>query len=158
MSRIDTFTITITAYSFLDPPSACDDDNRQLYISAPKALTLATFHMATTTENVKVPGETSSESDLTMRKSNSELSLANNDNTLVEDANPLKHDMIALEDWSQTGRGSHVEFRNDESVPLEQGERALTSGSHQLTTFMQVSSSGEVPWETYMKLLFKVTS
>jgi hypothetical protein len=114
--------------------------------------------MATTTENVKVLGEMSSESDLTMRKSKSELSRANNDETLVEDVNPLKHDTIALEDWSQTGRGSHVEFSNDESVPLEQGELGFTSGSHQLTTYIQVSSLEEVRWETFIKLLSKVKS
>jgi hypothetical protein len=30
-------------------------------------------------------------------------------------------DTLVLDDWSQTGRGSHVDFEKDEDVPLEQG-------------------------------------
>jgi hypothetical protein len=114
--------------------------------------------MATVTENVNVAGGASAESDLTERKSKSEPPHTNNDDTLVEDVDPLEHDIVVLDDWSQTGRGSHVEFRNDESVPLEQGEPASTNRSHSLTTYMQVSSLGEVPWETSTRLLFKDTS
>lgn len=29
---------------------------------------------------------------------------------------------LQLDDWSQTGRGSHVDFQTDETVPLNQGE------------------------------------
>jgi hypothetical protein len=114
--------------------------------------------MATIRKDVKVPGGVDAERDPNRRGSMSEPLLASNDDTLVEDVKSLKHDMIALEDWSQTGRGSHVEFRNDESVPLEQGELALKSGSHQLTTYLQVSSLEEVRWEMSIKLLSKATS
>jgi hypothetical protein len=38
---------------------------------------------------------------------------------------------VALSDWSQTGRGSHVDFEKDEVAPLEQGTwSALTISSH----------------------------
>jgi hypothetical protein len=47
--------------------------------------------------------------------------LRSDDDTLIEDAN-RKNDIIVIEDWSQTGRGSHVEFKDDENVPIEQGE------------------------------------
>ncbi|EAT91724.1 hypothetical protein SNOG_00229 [Parastagonospora nodorum SN15] len=33
-----------------------------------------------------------------------------------------EHAAIQLDDWSQTGRGSHVEFQSDEIIPLVQGE------------------------------------
>lgn len=45
------------------------------------------------------------------------------DKTLVEDNNPRENDIVVIEDWSQTGRGSHVEFNDDEHVPIEQGEK-----------------------------------
>jgi hypothetical protein len=44
------------------------------------------------------------------------------DKTLVEDGNPRENDIVVIEDWSQTGRGFHVEFKDDEHVPIEQGE------------------------------------
>ena len=64
--------------------------------------------------------------------------------TLVDDVNPSKtvhvtsetqtlgDDLISVQahhvtinDWSQTGRGSHVDFADDEKVPLGPGRRAL---------------------------------
>jgi hypothetical protein len=49
------------------------------------------------------------------------LSITSDDETLIEDTNPGKNDTISLDDWSETGRGSHVDFTHDESVPIEQG-------------------------------------
>jgi hypothetical protein len=46
-----------------------------------------------------------------------------NDETLVSEVNPRDKEVAIIEDWSQTGRGSHVEFQDDEVVPLEQGEQ-----------------------------------
>jgi hypothetical protein len=60
--------------------------------------------------------------DSTIRDVISGLSITSDDETLIEDANPYKADTIVLEDWSETGRGSHVDFAHDENVPLEQGE------------------------------------
>lgn len=41
--------------------------------------------------------------------------------TMNEETNPLKSHRLAIEDWSQTGRGSHVEFKHSETVPLVDG-------------------------------------
>jgi hypothetical protein len=113
----------------------------QLYISATKALNLvATLQMATEREDIEIRDGARAESDLTIRGSKSALLDATNDDTLVENGNPLKRNMITIDDWSQTGRGSHVEFRDNEIVPLEQGERAFISTGHELTTCLQVSS------------------
>lgn len=49
---------------------------------------------------------------------------SNDDATLVDEIRPLKDDMVAIDDWSQTGRGSHVDFKDDELVPLQQGKYA----------------------------------
>ncbi|KAF2031314.1 kinase-like protein [Setomelanomma holmii] len=40
--------------------------------------------------------------------------------TSTGDIDPQKEDRIVIEDWSQTARGSHVDFDHAETVPLEQ--------------------------------------
>ena len=40
------------------------------------------------------------------------------DDTLVNDH---LDDRISLEDWSSTGRGSHIDFDDHEEIPLKQG-------------------------------------
>jgi hypothetical protein len=70
-------------------------------------------------------GETSGETNrscLTIREMISGLSITSDDETLLEDVKPHKADTIVLEDWSETGRGSHVDFKHDEHVPIEQGQ------------------------------------
>jgi hypothetical protein len=57
------------------------------------------------------------------QRSTSRLASSSNDDTLYEDANPSEIDRIVITDWSHTGRGSHVEFSHNETVPLEQGKR-----------------------------------
>ncbi|KAH7078440.1 kinase-like domain-containing protein, partial [Paraphoma chrysanthemicola] len=51
------------------------------------------------------------------------------DETLTEDTDPQRDDRISVEDWSQTGRGSHVDFAYKEVVPLEQGKSNITASS-----------------------------
>ena len=41
--------------------------------------------------------------------------------TPVEDATSPSSDHISIEDWSQTGRGSHIDFGDKETVPIVQG-------------------------------------
>jgi hypothetical protein len=53
---------------------------------------------------------------------NNAISSSDNDTTLVSEVNPRDAEVAIIKDWSQTGRGSHVEFQDDEVVPLEQGE------------------------------------
>jgi hypothetical protein len=70
-------------------------------------------------------GDTSGEatgSDATIRDVISGLSITSDDETLIEDVNPHKVHTIVLDDWSETGRGSHVDFKHDENVPIEQGQ------------------------------------
>lgn len=44
------------------------------------------------------------------------------DKTLIDESNDYyKSDRIVIDDWSQTGRGSHVDFGDDETVPLQTG-------------------------------------
>jgi hypothetical protein len=75
-----------------------------------------------------------------------------------EKASSPQHDTISIDDWSRTGRGSHVEFGSDENVPLEQGEETYRSGSQLLTADVKGGSLGEVQWETFMKSPSKDTS
>ena len=49
-------------------------------------------------------------------------SIFSDDETLNEEVNPRRADKIIVDDWSCTGQGSHVEFKNGETVPLEQGK------------------------------------
>lgn len=44
------------------------------------------------------------------------------------DDNPLDvtEDRITIQDWSRTGRGSHVDFEKQEKVPLDQGSCVVT--------------------------------
>jgi len=48
-------------------------------------------------------------------------SLQAND-TFVQDATSSDRDQINIEDWSQTGRGSHIDFGDEETVPIVQGK------------------------------------
>ena len=43
--------------------------------------------------------------------------------TLTDKANIHKGSQIYIDDWSLTGRGFHVDFRDKEAVPLGQGEQ-----------------------------------
>lgn len=45
------------------------------------------------------------------------------DKTLIDEANIHNQSRIVINDWSLTGRGSHVDFGDKEAVPLEQGEQ-----------------------------------
>jgi hypothetical protein len=70
--------------------------------------------MATEEETAGLPGKHQS-------LATSQLFPESNDDTLTEVDRPLQHDTVTIGDWSQTGRGSHVEFGYEESVPLKQG-------------------------------------
>ncbi|KAF2823346.1 kinase-like protein [Ophiobolus disseminans] len=54
--------------------------------------------------------------------------ITSDDETLIDDHNPTRDDRITIDDWSQTGRGSHVEFDHKEIVPLGQ-DRFLGRGA-----------------------------
>ncbi|KAF1941268.1 kinase-like protein [Clathrospora elynae] len=43
------------------------------------------------------------------------------DTTLINETSSRRESDVAIEDWSQTSRGSHVEFGDNEAVPLVQG-------------------------------------
>ncbi|KAH7400518.1 kinase-like domain-containing protein, partial [Phaeosphaeria sp. MPI-PUGE-AT-0046c] len=47
--------------------------------------------------------------------------LLDDDQTLYEESNPYKSHKITIDDWSETGRGSHVEFEKQETISLQQG-------------------------------------
>jgi len=47
------------------------------------------------------------------------------DETLVEDATASSKDQIDIEDWSQTGRGSYIDFGDKDIVPIVQGKYIL---------------------------------
>lgn len=57
------------------------------------------------------------DSSLTIATSSSDNTTSNNDLT----------DKITIEDWSKTGRGSHVDFERHEKVPLDPGMCILAS-------------------------------
>jgi hypothetical protein len=44
------------------------------------------------------------------------------DETLTGHTDSRRDDIINVRDWSQTGRGSHVDFEYKDIVPLEQGK------------------------------------
>jgi len=44
------------------------------------------------------------------------------DETLVEDATSSSKDQIGIEDWSQTGRGSYIDFDDKDVIPIVQGK------------------------------------
>lgn len=75
--------------------------------------------------------------DATNQGSQEDWPALSNDETLTDDHNPVKDDRITIDDWSQTGRGSHVEFKHEEKVPLGQGEQAF----HRSTTFEACTNS-----------------
>jgi len=45
--------------------------------------------------------------------------------TLVDDTVSPDRDQIYIEDWSKMGRGSHIDFGDDETIPIVQGEWTL---------------------------------
>jgi hypothetical protein len=92
-----------------------------------------------------------------MRGSASQLSPASDDDTLTEGASLLQHRTISIDDWSQTGRGSHVEFNDGENVLLKPGQRKLICVYCLLITHLKAAFLGEAQWETSMKLPFKAT-
>jgi hypothetical protein len=49
-------------------------------------------------------------SDSATREIKAGLPITSDDETLIEDTNPGKNDTISLDDWSETGRGSHVDL------------------------------------------------
>ncbi len=51
--------------------------------------------------------------------SNETLDISDQDQTLFDHSDS---DRVSINDWSETGRGSHVDFTDDESVPLVQGK------------------------------------
>jgi hypothetical protein len=62
------------------------------------------------------------DSTLVAQGSTPELQATTDDETWHEDFNPTKECQIVISDWSQTGRGSHVQFDYAETVPLKQGK------------------------------------
>jgi len=50
------------------------------------------------------------------------------DNIRADNASSPSQDQIKIRDWSQTGRGSHVDFSDTETIPIVQG-RFLGRGS-----------------------------
>jgi hypothetical protein len=54
--------------------------------------------------------------------SDSERDILNGNGSLVSKANAASHGRIAIEDWSETGRGVHIDFEDRETVPLKQGK------------------------------------
>lgn len=53
-----------------------------------------------------------------------ESNSASEDKTLIEDIKPQRDDRAVIDDWSQLGKGSHIDFEDDEVVPLEQGNKS----------------------------------
>jgi hypothetical protein len=49
----------------------------------------------------------------------------NEDRILTEDSLFHNTNQISIEDWSQTGRGTHIDFSGKESVPLEQDKQFI---------------------------------
>lgn len=49
-------------------------------------------------------------------------SLSSSDQTLETRTKADKNERLVINDWTQTGRGFHVEFEYKERIPLEQGE------------------------------------
>ena len=62
------------------------------------------------------------------------------DETLVEDATSSSRDQIDIEDWSQTGRGSHVDFGDEETLPIVQGR--YTFRAFIVTASLTITSPG----------------
>lgn len=50
-----------------------------------------------------------------------EQAFLGDDQSSIDETTPSKSAQIVVNDWSQTGRGTHVDFKNAETVPLEQG-------------------------------------
>jgi hypothetical protein len=67
--------------------------------------------------------EEGNQSDSTILSPANILPPSDRDETLVEDSAYERDYVTIIDDWSQTGRGSHVDFEDDESVPLEQGQQ-----------------------------------
>lgn len=82
-----------------------------------------------------------------------ELSPLDDDQTLYEEENPYKSHKVLIEDWSDTGRGSHVDFAKDETISLQQGKLNPESRGNLLMQRVQVAGLVEVSLETCMRLL-----
>lgn len=56
------------------------------------------------------------------------------DQSLVDQSSGYyESDRVVIDDWSQTGRGSHVDFGDDETVPLQTGKQTWISNRQKLT-------------------------
>jgi hypothetical protein len=110
--------------------------------------------MATERGGIESPGGAIG-SDAATPEPNLEFPITSGDETLVQDENPRKNNTVLLSDWSQTGRGSHVEFSYDEKVPIEQGEPVNLSESDPLTARLKAIFLVEVLWEMFMRLQYK---
>lgn len=65
------------------------------------------------------------------------------------------YDKINIDDWSGTGRGSHVEFKYGEVVPLEQGKAYFSLGPANSHRNLKVIFSAAVQWATFSKLPYQ---
>jgi hypothetical protein len=110
--------------------------------------------MTTEREHNNAPGGRNPD----VRGSTSQHLPASDDDTLKEGGSPLQHSTIYIDDWSRTGRGSHVEFSYDEHVPLEQGGQDFLCVSLPLIAYVKAAFLVEELLETFMKLPFKDTS
>ena len=91
--------------------------------------------------------------DLSVRGASTKSSFLSDDETLNEGTTSRQSNRIDIKDWSQTGRGSHVDFKHEETVPLEQGEFVHeVKVEILLTTLFKVVGSAGGPRETCMKL------
>jgi hypothetical protein len=74
--------------------------------------------------------EEGDQSDSPILDSASILPPGDHDETLVEDSDCERDYVTIIDDWSQTGRGSHVDFEDNENVPLEQGAQISSPWNH----------------------------
>lgn len=51
----------------------------------------------------------------------SEQSSGKEDDTLIDEGEGHHDHHIVIEDWSETGRGSHIDFGHADIIPIEQG-------------------------------------
>jgi len=67
-------------------------------------------------------GETHTDDTVNVTEaSDTERETLDGNGSLVEKADATNHGRIVIEDWSETGRGIHVDFDDRETVPLTQG-------------------------------------
>lgn len=53
------------------------------------------------------------------------LASVDDEQTLHEETNPYKSHKVTVDDWSGSGRGSHVDFEKQETISLKQGKPDL---------------------------------